>query len=240
MPFANINNTIVLIIIFLFKTSLFDIKEIAFNFIYEFLNKNEYKEFLGHLDKYVTYFYYPRNKTNENLKVYQNLINIGKINHNYLEENENKKKFMENYNKNHYNIIMEKLFNKSRDIFLNRKILLYFNILLEIASKNNSDFILKFLNLVKEEMSKKVPNIFKNCKKLIQYLLDTSYQAYLIKYSKEKNIEFNPGFDIDETKDQKETDKIVDDILFLSSSSLQKIFILDIYKLDFFSNKGRN
>ena len=156
----NINNTIVLIIIFLFKTSLFDIKEIAFNFIYEFLNKNEYKEFLGHLDKYVTYFYYPRNKTNENLKVYQNLINIGKINHNYLEENENKKKFMENYNKNHYNIIMEKLFNKSRDIFLNRKILLYFNILLEIASKNNSDFILKFLNLVKEEMSKKVPNIF--------------------------------------------------------------------------------
>ena len=73
-------------------------------------------------------------------------------------------------------------------------------------------------------MNKKFPTIFKNCKKLIPYLLDTCYQAYLIKYSKQKNIEFNPGFDLDETKDQNEKDKIIDDILSLSSGSLQKIF----------------
>ena len=140
---------------------------------------------------------------------------------------------MENYDKNHYNKIMENIFNKTKDIFLNKKYHGYFNILLTIASKNNSNFIIKFLNLVKEEMNKKFPTIFKNCKKLIPYLLDTCYQAYLIKYSKQKNIEFNPGFDLDETKDQNEKDKIIDDILSLSSGSLQKIFILDIYKLDY-------
>ena len=108
-----------------------------------------------------------------------------------------------------------------------------------IASKNNSNFIIKFLNLVKEEMNKKFPTIFKNCKKLIPYLLDTCYQAYLMRFSKEQNLEFNLGFDLEDKNNETEKFKIIEDIISLSSSILQDLFINDIYKLDFLMTWGK-
>ena len=34
------------------------------------MNKSDYKELIGQLDKYVTYYYYPRNKSNNEMKIF--------------------------------------------------------------------------------------------------------------------------------------------------------------------------
>ena len=235
----NIKDNIIIITLQVFKTSLFDVKELAFNYLIDPINKNKNKGFIEQLAKDVTYYYYPRNKANENLKAYPKNINIDKINYVFSEPNEYKKKLIENYDKKHYYEIMKNIFNKSKEIFLVKPIKGYFNVLLSIASKCNSGFIIEFLNFVKEIFTKKVSNninhfqSIKNNPKIIPFLLDTCYQAYLLKYAKEKNIEFNPGFDLDDIKDEKEKDQIIDNIISISSDILFELFNLDIYKLDY-------
>ena len=235
----NIKDNIIIITLLVFKTSLFDVKELAFNYLIDPINKNKNRGFIEKLAKYVTYYYYPRNKANENLKAYPKSINIDKINYVLSEPNEYKKKLIENYDKKHYYEIMKNIFNKSKEIFLAKPIQGYFNVLLSIASKCDYNFIIEFLIFVKEILNKKVQNninhyqSIKNNSKLIPYLLDTCYQSYLIKYTKEQNIEFNPGFDLDDIKDEKEKTQIIDNIISLSSNILLDLFILDIYKLDY-------
>ena len=241
----NLNDSLILITIFVFKTSLFDVKEIAFNYLIEVIPNSKSKVFLGQLAKYVTYYNYPRINTNKHLKSIPKSIKIDKVNYKYSELDENKKKLMDIYDKKHYNVIMTNIFNKTKDIFLSKKIQGFFNILIEIASKCNSIFIIKFLNLVKEEAFKTDTNSYNYCQaiknnpKLIQFLLDTCYQAYLMRFSKEQNLEFNLGFDLEDKNNETKKFKIIEDIISLSSTILQDLFINDIYKLDFLMTWGK-
>ena len=239
--YLNINDSIILITLFVFKTSLFDTKEMAFDYLIEPINKKKNnRTWQEQISKYVTYYFYPQAKTNDKIKSCPQVIKVDeKLKYIYSEPNINKIKFIENYNKKNYYQIMKNLYDKSKDIFLNKKSPGYFNVLLSIASRCNTQFILQFLNFVKDEITKKdLNNINRyrsiiNNQNLLQYLLDTCYQAYLFKYSKEQNIEFNPGFDMEDIKEDKEKDKVIDNILLISSSVLLEIFLSDVYKLDY-------
>ena len=235
----NLNDHIILITLYVFKKSLFDIKEMAYNYLIEPINKKKNsKIFQEQLAKYVTYYYYPRNQTNENIEAYPKSVNIENIDYIYSDPIE-KKKLMEFYDLKHYNEIMTHIYEKTIDTFVNKKVQGYFNVLLSIASKCNSYFIVQFLILVKEELNKKDSNninhshTIKNNQKLIPYLLDTCYQAYLYKNSKSQNFEFYPGFDFDNVEDEKIKSQIIDNIISLSSNILVELFCLDVYKLDY-------
>ena len=236
----NINDNIILITLFVIKTSLFDIKEIAFNYLIEPLNKKKNSKYLQEqLAKNITYYYYPRSQTNKNIQSYPKSIKIDGIIYQYEELNENQKQLIENYDRKHYNELILHIFDKSKEIFLTKKSQGYFNILLAIAQKCNSDFIFKFLFFVKEELNKKDANninhahAIKNNQKLLPFLLDTCYQAYLIKHCKEQKLEFIPGFDLDNIPEEQTRDQFIDNILSLSSNILRELFTLDVYKFDF-------
>ena len=235
----NIDDFIILITLFVFKTSLFDIKEMAFNYLIEPINKKkDSKNYQEQLAKYVAYYYFPRKQTNENIKSYPKSINIDKYKYVYSDPIE-KKKLMENYDIKHYNDIMTNLYEKSNDLFANKKVQGYFNVLLSIVSKCNSYFIVQFLILVKEQLNKKDSNNInhsqniKNNPRLIPYLLDTCYHAYLFKNSLSQNFEFYPGFDFDNVEDDKIKGQIIDNIISISSNLLIDLFCLDVYKLDY-------
>ena len=67
-----------------------------------------------------------------------------------------------------------------------------------------------------------------------------SQKAYLVKYSKEQNIEFNPGFDLDQLPQDKTKDNFIDNIISLSCNILIELFTQDVYKLDLKLNKISN
>ena len=235
----NVDDFIILITLFVYKTSLFDIKEMAFNYLIGPINKKkDSRKYQDQLDKYAAYYYFPRKQTNENIQSLPKFINIDKIKFVYSDPIE-KKKLMENYDLKHYNDIMTYLYEKSNDLFVNKKVQGYFNVLLSIVSKCNSYFIVQFLILVKEALNKKDSNNInhsqnvKNNPRLIPYLLDTCYQAYLLKISRSQNLEFYPGFDFDNVEDEKIKGQIIDNIISISSNILIDLFCWDVYKLDY-------
>ena len=241
--YLNLNNGISLITLFVFKTSLFDVKEVAFNYLIEIINKRWSKNarIEEQLSKYVTYYYYPRCTNNKDIKSFLPSVQINNVNYILSEPSENKKTILEYYDKKHYYEIMNHIFTKTKQLFINNKdnIQGYFNILLSIASKCNYEFIISLLNVVHDEYNKKGKTnfnqfkIMNNSEKFIQWLLDTCFQGYLIQNSKYNKEEFMPGFDIDDVKDEKKEEEIINQIITLSSNILLEIFINNIYKLDY-------
>ena len=67
--YLNINDSIILITLFVFKTSLFDTKEMAFDYLIEPINKKKNnRTWQEQISKYVTYYFYPQIKLNLVLK----------------------------------------------------------------------------------------------------------------------------------------------------------------------------
>ena len=112
-----------------------------------------------------------------------------------------------------------------------------FNVLLNIVARGDSIFIYKFLGLIQPkkrfiENEKQINFIYQN-KKLLNWLLDTCYQAYMIKKYNYNEKEFVPGFSFGESKDEKEKENIITNIISLTNNLLFDIFYKDIYKLDY-------
>ena len=241
--YLNLNNNLNLITLFVFKTSLFDVKEVAFNYLIDIINKRWSKDarIEEHLSKYVTYYYYSRCTSYQENKSFLPNVSINNVIYNLSESSENKNKILEFYDKKHYYEIMNHIFDKSKNLFINNKdnIQGYFNILLSISSKCSHNFIISLLNMVQDEFNKKGKinfnqfKIMNNSDKFTQWLLDTCFQGYLIKNSNYNKEEFIPGFDINDIKDQKEEEEIINKIINLSSNILLEIFCQNIYKLDY-------
>ena len=74
----------------------------AYNYLIEPINKKKNsKIFQEQLAKYATYYYYPRNQTNENIQAYPKSVNIENIDYIYSDPIE-KKKLMEFYDLKHF------------------------------------------------------------------------------------------------------------------------------------------
>ena len=238
--FLNVDNKINLILLFLYKTSLFDVKELVFNYLIDLLNyKSNINTDLGeYLDLYTTYYYYPQ-VIKENKPNYKQSITINNTNYVLTEFTEDQKQLLSNYDKSHLYDLMNKIYEKAKFNYkekISQKI--NFNILISITSKGDASLITDFLNFIRKELEVKKFDIKENeiiydSQRFLHWLLETCYHAYLIKNSINKKEEFVPAFSFDENSNNEEKEKIVDNIISLSSNILINIFCKVIFKLDY-------
>ena len=237
----NKNNNISLITLFVYKTSFFDTKDLAFNYLIKLTNlkskKDDYLE--KYIEEYTNYFYYPKNEENNNEKKFKQKFIMNKINYNLIEYNEKQKELFSYYDKKHFNDLMSKIFERA-EYYYKEKICINtnFNILISLASKGDINFIVKLLNLTQDELKKNEINkknllIIYNNQKLLQWLLDTCYQAYLLKNAFINREEFTSSFSFGELNNEKEKEQLIDKIISISSDILLNIFYNNIYKLDY-------
>ena len=240
--YLNINNNIILITLFVYKNALFDVKELAFNYLIWLANKNANKN--SDLDKfieyYTTYFYYPQIEDKQEKNNLKATLTINDIKYNLRELTDSQKQLLSFYDKNHFNESMKNIFDKAEDYFKKKICLnINFNILISITSKGDINYILRFLNLIQEELQNKKTNnmeqfnLISNSRKLLTWLLDTCYQAYLIKKSLINKEEFIPGFSFGKLETKEEKEKNLDKIILLSSNLILNIFYNSIYNLDY-------
>jgi len=242
--YLNENNKICLILLYVFKTSLFDVKERAFNFLIEILNNNSnIIEIQKYIENYSVYYYYPRTNENENKESISNIqykekIKINGINYIYHPLTESQKQIFKFYDKKHFNNLMNSIYDSAvQNFFESKCIETNFNVLLNIVSKGDITIIIKFLALIQPRkrfsgLEHQINLIYKS-KKLLKWLLDTCYQAYLIKKYNFDEKEFTPGFSFGELKDEKEKENNINEIISFSNNLLFDIFNKDIYKLDY-------
>ena len=237
--YLNYNNQINIITLFIYKISLFDIKELAFGYLIHLANleSNKQTNLEQFIEKY-TIYYFPQNEENINNKInLKKEVNINGINYFLTENTENQKKLLSYYDKKHLKNTMEKIYEKA-EFFYKEKIYeeTNFNILISITSVGDTSFIIKFLKLIKEKIKRINPEtkIIFGSKRLLQWLLDTCYHAYLIKNSIIKKEKYIPGFSFEESiNNDLDKEKIVDEIIAISNEILLEIFIYDIYKIDY-------
>ena len=237
--YLNKNNNINIITAFVYKTSLFDVKELAFKFLINLTfkkeNKNHYLE--QYIEKYATYYYYyfPNKKEKQNKNIKKE-IQINYINYNLVEYSESQKQLLSFCDKKHFNDLMDKIYENAEYYFKNNICAsTNLNILISISSKGNINYIIKLLNLIENEIKKNSNNIhiIYNNEKILQWLLDTCYLSYLMKKSIINKDEFISPFSFSELNNDKEKEQILDQIISLSSNILLNIFINNIYKLDY-------
>jgi hypothetical protein len=138
--FLNVENKINLILLFLYKTSLFDVKELAFNYLIDLLNfKSNIKTDLGkYLDLYTTYYYYPQ-IIKENNPNYKQSITVNNTNYVLTEFTESQKQLLSYYDKSHLYTLMNKIYEKAKFNYkekISQEI--NFNILITITSKGDA------------------------------------------------------------------------------------------------------
>jgi len=168
--------------------------------------------------------------------------------------NENLEKIHSLYNKKKLKILIYNLYsivNKyfSEGIFIK----LCLNLLIKIVSKGDLFLICSFLDILStEEFENPVnKNIFneelKNNQNLLQWLIETSFKANLIKEANFDKQKLFPGFDID-TIIENGNEIIIDDhekkekinqIITISKKLLLKIVVQNIYKSDFLFTWGK-
>ena len=238
--YLNYKNQINVIALFIYKISLFDVKELAFNYLIHLANKesNKKSNFEQFIEKYTIYYIFPQNEeNNNNIMNLKKKVEINGINYFLNENTENQKKLLSYCDKKHLIKIMKNIYEKA-EFFYKEKICeeTNFNILISITSKGDTSFILKFLKLIKEKIKNKNPveKIIYESIRLLQWLLDTCYQAFLIKNSIINKVKFIPGFSFEDSINSDiEKEKIIDEIISISNEVLLDIFLYDIYKIDY-------
>jgi hypothetical protein len=233
----NFIKDIILILLFVYKKSFFDVKELAFNYLIEVTNclpKQSFDE--SCIERYTTYYYYPKNEEKQEGLEYKDKFSINKFDYKLTELNEKQKKLLSYYDKKLFNESMNNIYQKAENFFMGKKCAnINLNILLLLAPKSNLKVMPQILNIIQTELqNKNTENIALILKsnKLFQFLLDTCYQAYLIKNAILNKEEFIPGLSLDVSK-QEDKEQIADLILSLSSNIILNIFYKDIYKLDY-------
>ena len=235
----NINKVIV-ITLFVYKISLFDVKEMILDKLMEFMQIIDKKQndFERYIEYYTTYFYYPLNeKEQKEKKNYKKKCTINNNIYILTELSENQKKILSNYKKEKFNKSMSIIFDKAKNFFVEQICTnTNLNILISLASKIDADKILLLLALIKGEFNNKDTDkeskyqIILNSKQLLFWLFETCYQAYLIKNSKINKIEFIPGFLFGELMKK---DEIIDKIIEFSKTILIDLFSQQICYLDY-------
>ena len=233
----NILNNTIDILFFVYKKSLFDVKELAFEYSIELIsklsNRNDYQG--KYIECYATYLYYPKNEEKQESIKCQETMTINKIDYKLIELTENQKKLLSCYDKEHFNQSMKNIFEKAQNFLINQKCAeINLNIAISLASRGDYFAILNLLVLIHTEFQKNEGSvkIILNSNKLLQFLLDTCFQAYLIKNAILNKEEFVPGFSLGECEEE-EKKKRADALITKSSNIILNLLYYNIYKLDY-------
>ena len=154
---------------------------------------------------------------------------MGGIEYYYLSKTDTEKKIFSYYNKKKINPLMMDFYNNVFQIFkANPSIIINLEFLVKIASKGDLNLIEKFLNdLIKEKGN--INEINKNSL-LMNYMLETYFQVFMIKSTNYDKNKFISRFYYLEQKDMK---KKIEEINNLCKKLLNEIFTINVYKLDY-------
>ena len=164
---------------------------------------------------------------------------------NYIKITTTEQKIYLNYKKEKINDLINGLYDNIFNSF-KEKIGFDFimSLLVKIVSKGDILLILKFLdNLKKKFETKEKKELIYNNQLLFLWLLETSFQTYMIKESNFNEEKFLPGFCIDPIKEEEgesihllsegEKKKKVDEIYNITNDFIIDILKQNIYKLDY-------
>ena len=239
--------------LFVFKSSIFDIKIDILNLMYLFLkiknnlsknnnikNKNE-KEIMPSINfsglkeifmyNYLIPYYLLPNDELQNIQTdkIKKQFYVSGIQYNYLDKTELENKIFSNYEKEKINILLLELYNITYKSFKETESSqLYLNFLVKIASKGNISLIITFLQDLSKEKNK-YNEIYDN-QMLLNFILETNFQGYMIKSTNFDQNKFFSRFyiNVNENTFKNKIDKINE----LCNEILINIFKKCIYKLD--------
>ena len=150
-----------------------------------------------------------------------------------------------NYKKKKMNQLISGLYNKIFDSFKEKMDFDFvLNLLIKIVSKGDIILINKFIDDLKKrnETKDKLDQILEN-QQFFHWLLETAFQAYMIKESNFDEKKFAPGFCIDPINEdsngkkhifnEEEKRKKIDEIYHNTNEFITKIIKTNIYKLDY-------
>ena len=212
-------------------------KQLKKSYLYNKKNNN-----LNNNPKYNTFMAY--NDNNEINDINFNLIQSERQ-YIYIKITSIQQKIYLNYKKKRMNELISSLYNS---ILMSFKEKLGYDfilgLLVKIVSKGDIILINKFLDeLNKKSESKEILEKINNNQQLFHWLLETSFQAYMIKETNLDEQKFIPGFCIDpideDSNDKKhilteeEKRKKVNDIFNKTNGFIYKIIKNNIYKLDY-------
>ena len=116
--YLNKNNAINIITLFVYKTSVFDVKELAFKFLVRLIKYNSKKNnnLEQYIERFTTYFNYSNAKDEENTQKATNIkksFERKKVKYKLQEFNENEKQLLSLYDKKHFNELMNQIFDRA-------------------------------------------------------------------------------------------------------------------------------
>ena len=171
-----------------------------------------------------------------------NNLNINNIdyNHDYIEITAEQKSIYQKYKKEKMKWMISELYNNSLNSFKEKEQNDFvLNLLVKIVSKSDINLICKFLADLKEKSKNKIllSTINKN-NLLFHWLLETSFQSFMIKETNFDESKFKPGFNIDpknETDKKEKIEKIYENTLeFIIDITRNNIY----QKLDYIFSWG--
>ena len=239
--------------LFVLKSSIFDYKCDIINFINLLLrmkfnlnskNKGKDKEILASIKSNGVYEVFMKNyilpfyllpkeelKDVDENKIIKSYYGIGGNEFNYLTKTETEKKIYLNYNKKKINSLMFDLYKNIFKAFkLNPLISINLNFLIKIGSKGDLNLIEKFLQDLTKE--KDAITEIKNSSLILNYLLETYFQVFMIKatnYDKKKFI--SRFYYLNENEN--EMKKKIEEINKLCKNLINDIFMINVYRLDY-------
>ena len=244
------------ICLFVFKTSIFDVKNDILNLIYILvkiknnLNKNQptgknkdkdkEKEILSSVNisaekgilisnNILPYYLLPKEEL-KNIKEekIKKEFYINGLKYNYLTKTEIQKKIYSNYNQNKLKEMMNELYSNIYKVFTEDGCISNLKFLIKILSKSDITLIITFLqNITKEK--KYCDEIYEN-QELLHWLLETNFQAFLIKST---NYDKNKIISIFNIIDENDLKSKIEKIIILCNEILMNIFKKNIYKVDY-------
>ena len=165
--------------------------------------------------------------------------------------NKNLYKIYSLYDKKKLNFLIDELFHTTYKFFHEGiSISLSLNLLTKIVARGDLLLVATFIENLNtdmkknesEQFKKKIEEIYDN-QDLLQFLIETCFQAKLIKDSKFDKAIFLPGFNMNVTKkdkegkeeelDDKEKMEIINNIIKISTDLLKNIFNKNIYIMDY-------
>ncbi len=244
------------ICLFVFKNSIFDVKNDILNLIYILvkiknnLNKNQptgknkdkdkEKEILSSVNisaekgilisnNILPYYLLPKEEL-KNIKEekIKKEFYINGLKYNYLTKTEIQNKIYSNYNQNKLKEMMNELYSNIYKVFTEDGCISNLKFLIKILSKSDITLIITFLqNITKEK--KYCDEIYEN-QELLHWLLETNFQAFLIKST---NYDKNKIISIFNIIDENDLKSKIEKIIILCNEILMNIFKKNIYKVDY-------
>ena len=249
------------ICLFVFKSSIFDVKNDILNLIYLFLKiknilnqppasasktKEKEKEILPSIkisllkaifitNNLLPFYLFPKEELeNGQIDKIKKQFYINGEEYNYLNRNEIENKLFANYNQAKLKDMILDLYTNiykvfTEDLFISTNL----KFLIKLLTKSDTSLIITFLqnlnNAIKDK--KKSDEIYEN-QDLLHWLLETNFQAFMIKATNYDKQKFISKF-YSENNDEKDLKTKIDSINKFCNELLINIFKKDIYKLDY-------